>query len=73
MPESPPVDPTRCPLCGTTNACAMEIERLTGMAQGPCWCMTARFDEALKQRVPEASRGLACICARCAAAAERTI
>jgi hypothetical protein len=35
--------------------------------------MTARFDEALKERVPEAARGLACICARCAAAPHRTV
>jgi hypothetical protein len=73
MPNLPTIDPTRCPLCGTANACAMEIERLTGVAQGPCWCMAARFDEALKERVPEAARGLACLCARCAAAPHRTV
>lgn len=45
----------------------METERLTGVPQGPCWCLTAPFDEALLQRIPDNARGLACICARCAA------
>ncbi|MGJ7523002.1 cysteine-rich CWC family protein [Variovorax sp. LT1P1] len=72
MPDSPIIDPTRCPLCGTPNACAMETERLTGVAQGPCWCMTAVFDDALMARIPATSRGVACICARCATSAART-
>ena len=73
MSDLPAIDPTCCPLCGEANACAMEIERTTGVAQGPCWCMTARFDEALRERVPQAARGLACICARCAAATDRGV
>jgi len=60
-------DPSRCPLCGEVNRCAMELERETGVAQPPCWCMQADFTEALLARVPAEKRRLACICARCAA------
>jgi hypothetical protein len=62
-------DPSRCPLCGEANRCAMEIERETGQPQPPCWCMRADFDRALLARVRADMRGLACICARCAATA----
>lgn len=68
-PNVSPIDPTRCPLCGQDNRCAMELERETGQKQGPCWCVGARFSAELLQAVPAASAGLACICARCAAAA----
>ncbi|MGJ7525926.1 cysteine-rich CWC family protein [Variovorax sp. GB1P17] len=61
------IDTTRCPLCGELNRCAMEIERETGQAQPPCWCMQADFSNAPLTNLPEAMRGLACICARCAA------
>jgi len=44
----------------------MEIARETGADFSGCWCMTARFDELLRDRVPIEARGLACICARCA-------
>ncbi len=64
----PSVDPTRCPLCGQDNRCAMEVERATGQAQPPCWCLGARFTPELLERIPAASRGRACLCARCAAA-----
>lgn len=60
-------DPSRCPLCGESNRCAIEIERETGQAQPPCWCREVGFSEALLARVPDAQRRLACICARCAA------
>jgi hypothetical protein len=71
MPNSPTLDPTRCPLCGASNACAAETERRTGVAQEACWCMAAdvNFSDALRARIPETARGLACICARCAAGA----
>lgn len=65
-PAAPP-DPSRCPLCGEQNRCAMEVERETGESQPPCWCMAADFSEALLARVPADKRRLACICARCAA------
>jgi hypothetical protein len=44
----------------------MEVERHTGEPQPACWCMQADFSPALLARVPAATRGLACICARCA-------
>lgn len=68
-PPTPDIDPTRCPLCGQDNRCAMEIERETGQKQGPCWCVGATFSAELLQSVSAESTGKACICARCAAAA----
>ena len=61
------IDVSRCPLCGESNRCAMEVERETGEAQPPCWCMQADFSNAPLAKLPESMRGLACICARCAA------
>jgi len=63
------VDPTRCPICGRPNRCAMEAERETGLAQGPCWCTGVDFGAELLARVPAAAQRQACICAACAAAA----
>jgi len=59
-------DPARCPLCGGSNRCAIEIERETGQAQPPCWCMAVDFSADLLARVSAGQRRLACICARCA-------
>lgn len=67
MGEALPPDPSRCPLCGESNRCAMEIERETGRKQPACWCMAVDFSEPLLARVPAEKRRLACICARCAA------
>lgn len=61
-------DPSHCPLCGQPNRCALEIERETGVTQGPCWCLSAAFGPDLLARVPAEARGRACICAACAAA-----
>ena len=63
------LDASRCPLCGEANRCAMEVERETGQKQPPCWCMAAAytFSPELLATVPQDQRGLACICARCAA------
>jgi hypothetical protein len=69
MSALPRPDPARCPLCGASNLCAMEVERQTGEPPPACWCMQADFSAALLARVPAATRGLACICARCAAEA----
>ena len=60
-------DPKRCPLCGQPNRCAMEIERETGVKQGPCWCVSVDFTPALLARVPAEPQNQACICAACAA------
>ncbi len=68
---APTLDASRCPLCGESNRCAMEVERETGRKQPPCWCMGADFSfgPELLAAVPEEKRGRACICARCAAMA----
>ncbi|MES3001948.1 MAG: cysteine-rich CWC family protein [Pseudomonadota bacterium] len=61
------VDPSRCPLCGEPNRCAMEIERETGAKQQTCWCTQVDFTADLLARVPAPARNQACICAVCAA------
>ncbi|HYD96584.1 MAG TPA: cysteine-rich CWC family protein [Noviherbaspirillum sp.] len=53
-----------CPLCGGPNGCAPAA---AGSFDVPCWCTTAKVDAAVLARVPEALRGQACICAKCAA------
>lgn len=65
---SPAADPTRCPLCGSDNRCAMEIERATGEAQAACWCASQRFAPELLARLPAQARDKACICSHCLAA-----
>ncbi|MGS5089255.1 cysteine-rich CWC family protein [Hydrogenophaga sp. A37] len=60
-------DPTRCPLCGGDNRCAMEVQKATGEPQPPCWCVTETFSPDLLAHLPEAAQGQACICARCLA------
>ncbi|WP_084383307.1 cysteine-rich CWC family protein [Hydrogenophaga flava] len=62
-----PNDPTRCPLCGGDNRCAMELERATGQPQPPCWCVDAAFPPDLLARLPQEAEGKACICAACVA------
>jgi hypothetical protein len=34
-----------------------------------CWCYSAEIPAEVMDRVPEDKRGIACICARCAAGA----
>ncbi|MDR7306246.1 cysteine-rich CWC family protein [Rhodoferax saidenbachensis] len=68
-----PTNPEVCPLCGQGNLCAMEVERVTGQKQPPCWCTQASFSAELLARVPAADRGQACICAACAALQPPTI
>jgi len=67
MKEPVTTEKHRCPLCGGDNRCAMEVERATGVPQGPCWCVDATFEPGLLVRLPEGARGKACICARCVA------
>jgi hypothetical protein len=68
-PQSVAIDPTRCPLCGQPNRCAMEVERETGVPQPPCWCTGVNFSSELLARVPAPAQGRACICAACASRA----
>ena len=44
----------------------MQLEKDSGVKQPPCWCTTATFEQALLDRIPAASRGLACLCFACA-------
>lgn len=67
MNESATTEAHRCPLCGGDNRCAMEIERATGVPQGPCWCVGATFEPDLLARLPDPARGQACICSACVA------
>jgi hypothetical protein len=61
------IDPTRCPLCGQSNRCAMELAQETGRPQPPCWCTKVDLASELLARVPTALQGQACICPGCAA------
>jgi hypothetical protein len=62
------VDPSRCPLCGSPNDCAMAADP----GAKHCWCVDVTIaPEALERLRPEA-RGVACVCARCAAAPGET-
>jgi hypothetical protein len=61
------VDPTRCPICRESNVCAMEKAKATDSKHERCWCMDEVFTPAVMDQVPEAAKGKACICAKCAA------
>lgn len=54
------VQPSRCPLCGTHNACAM----LTG--ESACWCQQVQIAPQVLEQIPEPQRGLQCLCRACA-------
>jgi len=65
-PSSPPEpDPSHCPLCGGDNRCAMEVQKATGQAQPPCWCVSQTFSAELLARLPPEAQGKACICGAC--------
>ena len=68
-PSRPTPDPTRCPLCGGDNRCALEREKALGAPQPPCWCRDERFTPELLARIPPEARGMACLCQGCARAA----
>jgi hypothetical protein len=59
----PPVDPTLCPLCGESNACGAAAGEAT------CWCFDAVVPTEVLERLPDAARGKACVCRRCATGA----
>ncbi|MEZ5659795.1 MAG: cysteine-rich CWC family protein [Burkholderiaceae bacterium] len=54
-----------CPVCGAANRCAPAA---SGSFDTPCWCRDLRIDPARLVATPEAARGLACLCPRCAGA-----
>jgi len=70
MNPMPLFSPQHCPLCGQPNQCAMEIARSTGVEAGPCWCSRTTFSADLLNKIPEAARGVACLCAACVKASE---
>jgi len=47
----------------------MEVQAATGIQQPPCWCTQAQFSADLLNKIPEAARGVACLCAACVKAA----
>jgi len=59
-----PAPQSACPLCGAPNGC---VPAQCGSFEAACWCRGASFGAALLARVPAAQRGVACICAACAA------
>ncbi|WP_198150799.1 cysteine-rich CWC family protein [Caldimonas taiwanensis] len=63
MSAKPPIDTSRCPLCGGPNGCAMAAP---AQAPTPCWCTRVRFRAETLARVPQPLRRRACICRRCA-------
>lgn len=63
-------DPAICPLCDQPNQCQMAGAT---PVNGPCWCVRQEFPAELLDRVPEAARSRACICARCVAAANADV
>ncbi|MDI9332444.1 MAG: cysteine-rich CWC family protein [Alphaproteobacteria bacterium] len=62
------VDPSRCPLCGQPNGCAMHAAQVSGQSRQPCWCVVQHFSAEVLARVPTAAQNKACICPRCALA-----
>jgi hypothetical protein len=63
METAAPIDPSRCPLCGRSNDCAMAAAR-TGE---PCWCTRVTVTAVMLKQVPADLRGRACLCAACIA------
>ncbi|TDG12390.1 hypothetical protein E2F43_12290 [Seongchinamella unica] len=51
----------KCPLCGQDNQCAMAA----GEPPDNCWCMTVEISAAALAALPEAERGVRCICPAC--------
>ncbi|GAA6118757.1 cysteine-rich CWC family protein [Acidovorax sp. FG27] len=62
----PPTDPSRCPLCGQANRCAIEA----GQPAADCWCMAASVAPQALSAVPPDQIGRACLCPACAAGTE---
>ncbi|MBM3809941.1 MAG: cysteine-rich CWC family protein [Acidimicrobiia bacterium] len=61
-PDTTPVDPSRCPLCGEANRCGAES------GAGTCWCYSVQIPDEVLNRLPPAGPNRACICQKCASA-----
>ncbi|MCA3010245.1 MAG: cysteine-rich CWC family protein [Phycisphaerales bacterium] len=64
-----PFDAAHCPLCGQPNACAL-ADRTATRSCSDCWCARTTIAPAVLARIPVAARGVACVCARCAASGD---
>ena len=58
-----PIDPTRCPLCGRSNQCAVSA----ALPPEECWCMSVSIAPAALAQIPDSARGQSCLCPACAA------
>jgi hypothetical protein len=63
MDTAAPIDPSRCPLCGRSNDCAMAAARIGES----CWCTRVTVTATMLEQVPVYQRGRACLCAACIA------
>jgi hypothetical protein len=59
--SGPPVDPTRCPLCGADNSCGIAAGSTT------CWCFDTPIPAEVIEQLPADRQGTVCVCPRCAA------
>ena len=59
------IDPAICPLCGSTNMCAMKVAKATGKPLERC-CYVVVFTPELHKALPEDAKGKACVCSKCA-------
>jgi len=61
------MDPSRCPLCGRPNGCAIAA----GRDPAGCWCQEARFPSGLldllaqEARAANSEQAPACVCEEC--------
>lgn len=64
------MDEGKCPLCGEPNGCRAAV--ISPCNSESCWCFETAVPESLKDRVPPALQGKACICLKCVQKALRT-
>ena len=55
-----------CPLCGRPNGC---VPARCGNFGEACWCESVAVSADVLKRIAPALRGVACLCAACAAKA----
>ena len=58
---APSIEPSVCPLCGQPNRCG------AAAGEAECWCYSAAIPNEVLERVPQAAKGVACVCRNCAA------
>lgn len=59
--DNPPIDTSKCPLCGGPNQCAMAADP----SASECWCEDKKFPRELLAQIPEQALRRACICPNC--------